>query len=146
MTNCCGIGDFVCAFLMWLIVTSLSDQSCPFFSFSFFHTQNGGRIDRGRGKKPFVTSRCRARASRTQEMTWLQGTVVTNTDKQVIGSSGSPKAVAPGYMEGHGSMQLTGTGTTRTGAQVERGCCARASRCRTLVESAKKDAIGFPPL
>ena len=70
------------------------------FSFSFFHTQNGGRIDCGRGKTPFVTSRCRTRASRTQETMQLQGTAVTDIDKQGIGVGGSPKAAALGDVEG----------------------------------------------
>ena len=138
MKNCCSIGEFVSAFLMWLIATSLSDQLCPFFSFSFVHTQNGGRIDCGCGKKPFVTSRCCAGALHTQETKQSQRTAVTNADKQGIAVSSSPKAAALGYMEGHGSMQLMGTGTTQTGAQVECGCCARASHRGTLVESANK--------
>ena len=79
-------------------------------------------------------------ALRTQETMWLQGTAVTNADKQDIGVSSSPKAAALDRVEGCGSKQLTGTGTTLTGAQVEHGRCARATRCRTLVESADEAA------
>ena len=53
-------------------------------------------------EKPFVTSRCRARASRTQETTQLQGTAVTDTDEQDIGVGGSPKEAALGDVEGSG--------------------------------------------
>ena len=88
--------------------------------------------------KSFITSRCCARASRTQETTQSQGTAVTNADKQGIGVSDSPKAAAPGYVEGHVSMQLTGIGTTWTGAQVEHGRCTMALCCRTLEESSDK--------
>ena len=48
---------------------------------------------------------------RTQETTRSQGTAVTDADEQGIGVGGSPKAAALGYVEGHGSMQMTGTGT-----------------------------------
>ena len=89
-------------------------------------------------EKLFVTRRCRARTSRTQETMRLQGTVVTNADKQGIIVGASPKALAPGYVEGHGSVQLTGTGTIQMGTKVEHGFCARASRRRTLVEIANK--------
>ena len=85
-----------------------------------------------------ITSRCRAWALRTQETTWSHGTAVTNADKQGVGVGGSSKASAPSDVEGRGSAQLTGTGTTRKGAQVERGCCARVSRRRPLVESTNK--------
>ena len=50
----------------------------------------------------FITGRCRAKASRTQETTQLQGTTVTNADEQGIDVGGSPNAAAPGNVEGNG--------------------------------------------
>ena len=63
---------------------------------------------------------------------------MTGANEQDIGVSGSPKAAAPGNVEGCSSVQLTGTGTTQTGTQVERGFCTRVLRRKTSVVSGDK--------